>query len=53
MPAYQHLPAARLPVTERLASTVLGLPMFRGLTRADAEQVGRALERARVRTRGW
>ncbi len=53
MPAYRAIPRDPLPVTECLADTVLGLPMFRGLSQADAERIDDALREARAAADGW
>ena len=53
MAAYSHLPRAPLPVTEQLADTVLGLPMYRRLSATDVDRISRALDAVRFRTRTW
>lgn len=53
MPAYRDVPSGPLEVTDRLADTVLGLPMWRGLGPGDCGRILRGLERARSRTGAW
>ena len=44
MPAFQHrVPATPSPIATHVASTTLGLPMFRGLAHADIDRVGEVL----------
>ncbi len=52
MPAYHRIARPPLPVTERLAGTVLGLPMFRRLSAVDAGRIDLALEEARAVSAG-
>jgi dTDP-4-amino-4,6-dideoxygalactose transaminase len=47
-PAYAHMPAPPLPVTERLTRRTLILPLFHGMTEADMDRVVGALEQALV-----
>jgi dTDP-4-amino-4,6-dideoxygalactose transaminase len=53
MPAYRDVPRSSLDVTERLAATTLGLPMFRGMTQHDAGRIERAFEKVRRRSGAW
>ncbi len=46
MPAYDAVARDPLPVTEHLADTVLGLPMYRGLSDDDADRIDIALKDA-------
>ena len=46
MPAFAECARGRVNVAEELASTTLGLPMFRGLHRTQAERIAHALRRA-------
>ena len=43
MPAFQELAAGPLPVTDHVAATTLGVPMFRGLTREHAGRIAEML----------
>ena len=43
LPAYAHLPATDLPVTDGAANAVLSLPMFGDLTRDEVDRVMQAL----------
>lgn len=47
MPAFADQPADPLPVTGAVAAATLGLPMFRDLGEAEAQQVSVALDEAR------
>lgn len=47
MAAYRAIARGPLPVTEHLADTVLGLPMFRGLSAKHADRIDSALDAAR------
>lgn len=42
-PAYTYLPKDRLPVTENIASRLLGLPVYRDMTLPEIERVAAAL----------
>jgi dTDP-4-amino-4,6-dideoxygalactose transaminase len=43
--------SAALPVSEDLSATVLGLPFYRGLVRADVDRIVRALAPALMESR--
>jgi dTDP-4-amino-4,6-dideoxygalactose transaminase len=53
MPAYADVPHGPLPVTEDVADRYLGLPLYRGLSEADAERIHAALLDARDRADVW
>jgi len=46
MPAYRGVPDAALPSTANVASRYLGLPLYRGLTKADVTVIARGLSTA-------
>jgi len=53
MPAFGSVDSEQLPVTDGVASSYLGLPMFRGLTDEHVERIQVALTAARAELAAW